>query len=300
MSTGISFLTEPRRFASARVAYYYNGSDISIPGGDPWRWDTLSDAVKPVGNWVLSPTTYAFQCPADGYYALDASALTTSGGTVAHDSSSAAHVWEISDDNVTFSTAKSKAASPSGLRNPSSSASFEIKAGQWVRIRNGACSFTQEANTGRFITIHRITDTSHGQPVGYALADADRAGLLERYEEVVITGTTTGAITETFTLKLSKSNSRVTASAQTPAGSAASENNITIPAGSVPERFRPTEDGDALVWVRSGGTTELGRARIRTDGSIGFLKHPVSNFNASSAIGLSVGGSPTFFSWHVK
>lgn len=279
MSTGISFLTEPRRFASARVAYRYAGSSVAINNGDPWRWDTEASIVPKVGNWELSNTTYAVKIPVDGYYRFSANAFTTSSGNVSHSSDGASFSWEV-DTGSGFTARCATAASPASTRTATSVVSFQCKAGDWVRIVNSNVTFTQQTNTLRFLIIERITDTSHGQPVGYALATADRAGLLPYYNETVIDLSVDAAVSA-GTIKIVRVGSMVTVTGLTVITAASSINDLSV-AGVVPAWARPTTQ--FLPKTHRGGSTLLIHCSVEPSGAFRAIR---TDYSGSGSNGTS-------------
>jgi hypothetical protein len=150
--------------------------------------------------------------------------------------------------------------------------------------------------SGRFIALNLSYKIA---PEHAYSANVDLVKSPSPFEEVTVTGTTTGAITQPFTLKMRRVANYVLAEASSSQATASSSTSIVIPAGSVPAQFRvPSTRTASLGRIRQANTSSFGAINVDSDGSISFFKQDATAFSGTSGIG-NAADQPTTFMWRI-
>lgn len=143
----------------------------------------------------------------------------------------------------------------------------------------------------------RVVKHKAGIPVGFGAATATQAGLLSAYEEFETSGTTSGAISAAYDLKIIRIGSVVHCYAGSDRATASASPVIALDA--VPERFRPKAFRYASVPMRTGSNQSAGYVRVYPDGVIEGRLMGDGNFSGSSAF-CDFPGRLAHFSWNLN
>lgn len=109
--------------------------------------------------------------------------------------------------------------------------------------------------------------------------------VIDAYERTgVITSIPTGANTQTVSMILMRRQRMASFFTSQPAVAAAASPNITLPAGSIPARFRSPTTFWASTVVINNSSQFSGICQIVADGSVVFFKSDLTNFTGLSGV----------------
>ncbi len=146
----------------------------------------------------------------------------------------------------------------------------------------------------------RVKRTRGGVATGFGLATSTQPGLISRVAAPTdITATPTGAATTTVTLSIKAIGHMVQIGVQQAAASSATVNHITVPAGTIPEAYRPNALIRVPCVVIDLGSSISGYAIIGADGSIEFRRYDSANFTNTVSAGAATSGQRNILTYFV-
>ena len=257
----ISFLTPEQLYQSARVRYVL-ASNQAIATGDIYQFanqDTITFETS--GNWSIS--SGAVTIPVDGTYSIFTSNLATGNFT-------AGARCDLEVDRGSGFSIERWGVADSSTNTLAGSWAIKLMKGDKVRIKHLGQSNTLSSASSS-LEISRIPDYSHRSPVGFALADANRAGLLSAYEEGTFSTTFNNWLVSNPTLQFRYTRIGNTVTLHHHVQISGANKSGTANATSVsnlPAHIRPSAHLYPVVWGKNNNVSQALGFGILTTGQM--------------------------------
>ena len=246
-----NFITDDLINANVRSKWKL-ASNFSAPGDIPFT--TVDTTLNQIGDWSTSGD--AIVIPADGDYQINCQCEATSDWP----KNSILGVKVNGGGIVNLMTK----APDTGIRVEGST-TLSLLAGDAITIETNGTATIDSNSATTFLIVTRIAQYSAGEPAGFALATATKAGLITNYETVTLN------LDNAFSngvIRCERINKTITISQVNSAFGAAHANGTSAEtsSGLIPANFRPT--ASEIVNVYHMETSNVARIRIEPDGTL--------------------------------